>query len=654
MQCGRPCARQPPYFAKILFISRFLWYNPCVQPLNSFRRSAAGLWQGKDVKMEESKKNNQSTQRLDGPGGKQPGKQADRRKVTRIFIVSFCVCLIAAAIVGGIWYVLSGGMPGYGRSMKLGAQAMEAGDYARAEEYFVKALELDGQSVEARLNLIAACEKQEKFERMLVLAKEGVELSPATYEYYECAVRAFVHMDRMDEARAFINGVENNYAKIKIERNRPEPVSFSAEPGTYGEEFSLRLSASVGCSIYYTTDGGVPTIHSTQYTDPIPLTYGTTVVRAFAVSHSGIITDEYSATYVLRDENAPYTFKDAKVEQLVRRILGLAYDDITYKQLDKITAFTNTPDGGEIDGSILTIADFKEFINLDEVRLTGEREIADLEVLAELPGLSFLTLNQCDVSNEDLQMISQLAALTSLSLDDNVFTDLTPLGALTGLTYLSVSDNGLRDVAGLASLSKLKTLVAADNQIIDPQGVAGIVSVSVLDLSGNQLSSVVNLAPLTRLTDLNLSGNRISSLDGISAFPSLRNLDLSANSLTDIAPLSALRNLDALDLSRNRVSDYAPLAQTKLTSLKATHNSIGDLDSIASIRTLRTLNVATNMITSVKPLENLSELAELDVSNNLIFRLSPLTDCPSLGTVACGGNPAIDTRKLEERGITLK
>ena len=102
------------------------------------------------------------------------------------------------------------------------------------------------------------------------------------------------------------------------------------------------------------------------------------------------------------------------------------------------------------------------------------------------------------------------------------------------------------------------------------------------------------------------------------------------------------------------MSDYAPLAQTKLTSLKATHNSIGDLDSIASIRTLRTLNVATNMITSVKPLENLSELAELDVSNNLIFRLSPLTDCPSLGTVACGGNPAIDTRKLEERGITLK
>ena len=461
-------------------------------------------------------------------------------------------------------------------------------------------------------------------------------------------------MDRMDEARAFMNGVENNYAKIKIERNRPEPVNFSAEPGTYGEEFSLRLSASVGCSIYYTTDGSVPTIHSTQYTDPIPLSYGTTVVRAFAVSYSGIITDEYSATYVLRDENAPYTFKDAKVERIARRILGLAYDDITYKQLDKITAFTNAPDGEQMDGSILTIADFKEFINLNEVRLTGEREIADLEVLAEIPGLTYLTLNECDIGNDDLNMISKLTALTSLSVDANVFTDLAPLSALTNLTYLSVSDNGLRDVEGLSALTKLKTLVAADNQIIDPQGVAGIASVSVLDLSGNQLSSIVNLAPLTRLTDLNLSGTRISSLDGMSAFASLRTLDLSANSLTDIEPLSALRNLDVLDLSRNRIKDYTPLSQTKLTSLKATHNSISDLEGIASIRTLRTLNVATNMITSVRPLENLPELAELDISNNMISRLSPLTGCPSLHTVTCGGNPACDAERLAENGITLQ
>ena len=604
--------------------------------------------------MEESTKNNQSTQRLDGPGGKQPKKQADKRQRVRIFLVSFGICLIAATIVGGLWYMLRGGMPGYSRNITLGTQAMESGDYARAEEYFVRALEMDGQSVEARLLLIDACEKQEKFERMLVLSKEGVELSPATYEYYECAVRALVHMDRMDEARAFMNGVENNYAKIKIERNRPEPVNFSAEPGTYGEEFSLRLSASVGCSIYYTTDGSVPTIHSTQYTDPIPLSYGTTVVRAFAVSYSGIITDEYSATYVLRDENAPYTFKDAKVERIARRILGLAYDDITYKQLDKITAFTNAPDGEQLDGSILTIADFKEFINLSEVRLTGEREIADLEVLAEIPGLTYLTLNECDIGNDDLNMISKLTALTSLSVDANVFTDLAPLSALTNLTYLSVSDNGLRDVEGLSALTKLKTLVAADNQIIDPQGVAGIASVSVLDLSGNQLSSIVNLAPLTRLTDLNLSGNRISSLDGMSAFASLRTLDLSANSLTDIEPLSALRNLDVLDLSRNRIKDYTPLSQTKLTSLKATHNSISDLEGIASIRTLRTLNVATNMITSVRPLENLPELAELDISNNMISRLSPLTDCPSLHTVTCGGNPARDAERLAENGITLQ
>lgn len=48
----------------------------------------------------------------------------------------------------------------------------------------------------------------------------------------------------------------------------PGPA-FSAESGFYDMEFMLELSAPEGCSIYYTTDGSVPTTESVLYDSPV-------------------------------------------------------------------------------------------------------------------------------------------------------------------------------------------------------------------------------------------------------------------------------------------------------------------------------------------------------------------------------------------------
>lgn len=626
-------------------------YNFTYMEENCRAASAPGL--EKYQNMQEKNHNTQSIQRPTDPADR-PSRKTGPRRRAYFFLASFIICLVVLAIGIGIWYLLNGGMPGYSRNITLGTQAMEAEDYVRAEEYFTRAVELDGQSVEARLLLIEACEKQEKYERMLVLAKDGTELSPATYEYYECAVRALVRLGRMDEALAFMDSVENNYVKMKIARNRPDDVEFSTEPGTYGEQISLSLTASPDSTIYYTVDGSAPTTASQKYAGPFDLAFGTTVVRAFAISQSGLITEQAEGVFVLRDDDAAYPFKDAKVEQIARAILGLQHDAVTYKQLDKITAFVNTVEGVQGGGSIITLADLLEFRNLDEVRLTGETEITDLEVLTQIDGLTFLSLNSCDIDSAQLKTVSQISTLTSLSLDGNSITDLSPIGQITELNYLSVSDAGLQDLTGLASLTKLKTLVAANNRIIVPKGVSELTSLSTLDLSGNQLSSVSELSPLRRLTELNLSGNRISSLDGIGALTSLRTLDLSSNGLTDIEQLAALRSLDQLDVSRNRIEDFSPLEQTGITYLKATHNALESLDDIASIRSLRTLNVATNMLTKTEPLQKLPSLSELDISNNLISDLSPLADCSALKTLHCSGNPARNTDELAKKGIAIE
>ncbi len=101
--------------------------------------------------------------------------------------------------------------------------------------------------------------------------------------------------------------------------NTPE---FSVESGFYNSSFVLTLSAGEGCTIYYTTDGTVPTTASTAYNgainitdrssepntyasitdvshdgyEPPPVTKGT-VVRAIAVDKNGNSSEVISKTY---------------------------------------------------------------------------------------------------------------------------------------------------------------------------------------------------------------------------------------------------------------------------------------------------------------------------------------------------------------------
>ena len=59
---------------------------------------------------------------------------------------------------------------------------------------------------------------------------------------------------------------------------------FSVEPGLHYEPVSLQLSVPDGYTIYYTTDGSIPTIHSTLYTGESIEMIFTSVIRARAFS----------------------------------------------------------------------------------------------------------------------------------------------------------------------------------------------------------------------------------------------------------------------------------------------------------------------------------------------------------------------------------
>lgn len=79
--------------------------------------------------------------------------------------------------------------------------------------------------------------------------------------------------------------------------------------GVYFETQRVTLSASEpDVTIYYTTDGEMPTTDSSIYTMPVEITLGTTTLRAFAIDRAGNIGEVMEVTYTVKEMPAGGSF----------------------------------------------------------------------------------------------------------------------------------------------------------------------------------------------------------------------------------------------------------------------------------------------------------------------------------------------------------
>ena len=155
--------------------------------------------------------------------------------------------------------------------------------------------------------------------------------------------------------------------------------------------------------------------------------------------------------------------------------------------------------------------------------------------------------------------VMEMAALTSIDLQEAVISDLTGLDHAINLTDLHLYNNSISDISAVAGLIHLTRLVLRDNPISDISPVAGLTNLTELGFQDNSISDISPVAGLTNLAWLRFSDNLISDISAVAGLTNLMGLFLNSNSILDITAVTGLTNLVSLDLSYNMVFDLSPL-----------------------------------------------------------------------------------------------
>ena len=296
--------------------------------------------------------------------------------------------------------------------------------------------------------------------------------------------------------------------------------------------------------------------------------------------------------------------------------------------------------------------------NLETLDLRNN-DVMDVSPLAGLTSLRQLYLR----GNENLTTgLKQLVPLTGLRVDidlpdpvvfpnANLATAVrTALNSLLGLnlqtgdaifpedvaqlTQLTATNDNIDDLTGLETATGLTNLTLSNNDIVDLEPLSGLTRLERLDLRNNQITDVLPLADLTNLTLLNLTGNT-----GITNLGVLYKLDQQSTTTiigVDIPDAVAFTddNLEAAVKKALKIADADPVFPGPMATLKrliATRKQITSLTGLEDATALEMLDVGQNAITDLTPLSGLtSSLENLDVADNQIADVEPLRGLTSL------------------------
>ena len=500
-------------------------------------------------------------------------------------------------------------------------------------------------------NEIVAIELAEHFKSSGNYTKAEVTLRDAiadggSIELYIALCQTFVEQNKLLDAVDMLDNISNPTIKAQLDEMRPKLPVASAEPGFYSQYITVTLSDYEG-TLYTTTDGTYPSIDDVPSTGEFTLVGGENRIFALVLGENGLVSPLAIYGYTVGGVVEEVTLKDSVIDAAVRKKLGVSAD-ATLKT-DKLWKITSLKLG---DG-VKNYDDLAYLTGLETLSIqngTGD----SFESLRNLSYLTSLSLTDCLVSMDDLQVIGSLPSLTKLTLNGCSLSNIENLGTASKLTTLNLSNNAIRDLSPLSFMTDLTDLDLSHNALDSLNALSSLSSLKVLDVSYNSLSSIAPLSSCASLTKLYVGNNLLENLSGLEGIQSLATLSAPSNSITDVSALQALNSITNLDISSNKLTDISCLASlNKLQKLNFSRNEVKKLPEWDTDCALVTIDGSYNKLGSITTLAGYKHLNEVIMDYNNLYYVNSLANCPKLIKVSVYGNEISDVSDLTKKDIIV-
>lgn len=282
----------------------------------------------------------------------------------------------------------------------------------------------------------------------------------------------------------------------------------------------------------------------------------------------------------------------------------------------------------EIAGSkILTLEPLQNKETLGIVHLEKNAALTDVSALQSLPNLTELTLDSA-ADSVATASLADLAFLKEATLHPDYLEMLADSPSVQSLELRAFFDIDLKEVAQLPNLERL-TIYGTNSQLENEENLQQLKQLKHLALydtdtlfASTQGSCIFRLPQLSSLVlgeDSNMKVNLDTGiqLDGLEYFALKNDADL-----TVIKDGTAYTREDTgLDVLAESLTNAPRLTQLQLPECK-----LRSLEFARSLNQLKLLDVQDNYITDVSPLSQLSQLQEVNLAKNPVTNQEILSD----------------------------
>ena len=566
------------------------------------------------------------------------------KKATRILVPLVLGLFICASIV---WYLFV-----YDRDFTRDTLLSQArfqdlhGNAQLSSWFYDLAYDFSSKEESVAIELANQYKRSGNYTKAELTLTQAISTAPTT-ELYTALCSLFVEQDKLLDAVNLLAGITNQDIKAEIEALRPTIPTPDYAPGYFSRYVDIQLLSS-GDTIYYTTDGTTyPTTALPPYSDMITLPAGETTILAVAVGSDGLVSPLAVLNYTVTGVIEEVTFVDAEMESAIRTAIGVDADETVYtNQLWEILEFT-------VPESASLIVDLSLMPNLTTLTIQN-KSVDSLSCLADLTNLTELDLSGSRFPSEDLAILASLPSLSRLTLNDCSLSTISDLEGANALTYLDLSNNTVRNLEALSAMSNLQELNLEHNAVTALDSLASLSRLETLNLNYNAVTDLSPLTSCVQLSWLEVGNNQLTSVSPAANLPSLTHLGVDSNELTDVSPLASCTELTYLNLSSNSISSISALsALTKLESFLFSSNQVESLPDWPDGCPLQTIDGSYNALSNIDVLKKMQSLTYVYMDYNLLTNIDALADCYRLVQVNVFGNQISDVSSLREHDIIV-